>query len=211
MDNPQTPSKKRIRVGKKKKSYNHFAEDILVNTLKLYYAHHLDQYDTFRKLVAGAGADDLPSLRELEFIITNPFKYDLRDHIVPSDVRQWYKDILSDFKKHFFDSFRRTTRLEFSVKGREDQPISTTVAQLNWSREMFTSGLMQWASNPINRKIVQGDMYDFLQRQRLQRYEADSAAIDGVDEPPIKRRKRKDRRHDMHIQRGSNIVVRFHQ
>lgn len=173
---------------KRKRKQNQFARDILLRQLQNYFVKHLDHYDILRKLVSGSGSKSLPSLRMLEFIITNPRRY---KQFTEQDIRLWYKDKLSDFTKKHFDPFRRTTRFSFSVKGREKSPISTTIGQLNWSREVFLAGILKWATNPENRSRVKGDMQRVLQEQRLRKQRK---------LPP--RRKKKNRVHHVQNKRG---------
>lgn len=117
-------------------------------------------------------------------------------------MRHWYKDILSDFKKQYFDSFRRTKRLNFVVVGREGMSISTTIAQLNWSREIFRCGILEWAIDPDNRKQVKLDMHDtsgVITKKR--------ARSTSPDNPPNDQKRRK--RHFPAIVRRYDIVLDF--
>ena len=76
-----------------------------------------------------------------------------------------YKTKLSTYGKKRFDSFRRTKpTILFTIKGREDKPLKTTIAQLQWCRWIYEQRIMEHVISKM--PIISQEMAKKLKQQR---------------------------------------------
>ena len=155
---------------------NDLINKVLLIQLKTYFAAHPQQYDELRQIINQSmhkKRSSLPSLRGLEYVTTYMSK---RDHkvgfyfVTKKGERRYfhpynsYKTTLADYKKRCFDSFKRAEEIRFTIPGKELEPIITTVGQLQWSRWLFQSKLMEYAKK--NWPMIRDAMALTLKEQR---------------------------------------------
>ena len=112
--------------------------DILLTSLERFYEvpEHRKQLDD---ILGRAG--DVPSLRRLEWFVTNFAKTQHVTYTAPNGkmftVHVAYKSSLDGYSKKLFDPFCRTARIDFHGH-------TTTVAQLNFIRWCITNGIIEY-------------------------------------------------------------------
>lgn len=170
-DQEATTTTTRTSVPKKRKR-NQLADDLLLNTLTEFYTAHPDVYDKLFNIVQ-LRSKESPSLRTVEFGVANKshsqnstFMQTIGDERQWVNVYDWYKNCLGDYKKVHFDPFRRTDKILFSIPTRDSHPIETTIAQLVFSRKVFSSGIMERLCVKETRQLMEREMAQCLAEQR---------------------------------------------
>lgn len=158
-------------LGRKRKR-NELADELLLSTLTEFYTKHPDVYDKLYEIVQMRSKES-PSLRTVEFGVANKahsqnsvFLHRGNGETQLINVYDWYKNCLGDYKKVHFDPFRRTNKIMFRIPGRDDQPIETTIAQLVFSRKVFSSGIMARLCVKESRSAMEREMAHCLAEQR---------------------------------------------
>ena len=146
---------------------------ILLQDLKSWWGHNLAYYDEFRKIINDRRKKNLPSLRGIEFVVTQTPQrsggfYSRRNGgRVYVNIHDMYKTALLTHGKRHFDSFRRQKALLFSVPQRENQPINTTIAQLLWGKWIYDYRIMPHVK--ANWTTVRRQMAISLKEQRTRK------------------------------------------
>ena len=111
---------------------------VLLESLERFYADP-ENAKQLRDILGRGGAKDAPSLRKLEWFVTNYSKTQHVTYTAPNGkmftVHVAYKSSLDGYSKKLFDPFCRTSRIDF-------HGITTTVAQLNFIRWCITNGII---------------------------------------------------------------------
>lgn len=151
---------------------NQLADELLLGTLTEFYTQNPDVYDKLYEIVQMRSKES-PSLRTVEFGVANKahsqnsvFLRKLNGETQRINVYDWYKNCLGDYKKVHFDPFRRTNKIMFCIPGRDGQPIETTIAQLVFSRKVFSSGIMERLCVKESRRAMEREMAHCLAKQR---------------------------------------------
>mgnify|MGYP006156064877 CR=1 FL=1 len=76
-----------------------------------------------------------------------------------------YKTWLRNYRRRCFDIFRRRSRIYF--KGKDNRPIATTVAQLNFLFWMIIHDVVNWCS--VNKEKVERNMINTLTKSKSDR------------------------------------------
>lgn len=114
--------------------------DLLLSSLEKFFdvPEHQSQ---LHAILSRETRDTVPSLRKLEWFVTNYSKNQHVSYTAPNGkiftVHVAYKSSLDGYSKKLFDPFCRTTRIEF-------QGLVTTVAQLNFIRWCITNGIIEY-------------------------------------------------------------------
>lgn len=158
---------------------NPMIDRVLYQELNIYFSKHIDQYDELREIINSKvktpvrTRQHLPSLRGLEYVVTylsrckdgqGFYINNEKGERIYHDIHNMYKTTLGTHGKKCFDSFRRTTPITFSVSGRENAPIETTVAQLWWGKWIYEENIMPFIKKKWSE--VRKDMAQTLKRQR---------------------------------------------
>lgn len=150
---------------------NQLADDLLLVTLMKFYTEHPNDYDRLFEIVQ-LRSKGSPSLRTVEFGVANKahsqntwFLQTIDGEVQWVNMYDWYKDCLGDYRKVHFDPFRRTDKIQFCIPGR-DNAIETTIAQLVFSRKLFSSGIMDMLCIKENRNAMERTMARCLAEQR---------------------------------------------
>lgn len=158
---------------------NRLIDKVLNQELQNYFSQHPDHYDELSKIINSKSnaqsrtKNRLPSLRGLEYVVTYLSRYkggqgfystNDKGERIYVDIHNMYKTTLGTHGKKRFDSFRRTTPITFSIAGREDAPIETTVAQLWWGKWIYEQNIMQFIK--LHWTEVRKDMAETLRLQR---------------------------------------------
>ena len=113
--------------------------DILLTSLARFF--ETPENKTRLHDILGKGTKATPSLRRLEWFVTNYAKNRHVTYTAPNGkmftVHVAYKSSLDGYSKKLFDPFCRTTRIEF-------QGLTTTVAQLNFIRWCISNGIIDY-------------------------------------------------------------------
>ena len=118
--------------------------DILLSSLAKFFdvPEHREQLHD----ILGRGGRQTPSLRKLEWFVTNYAKNQHVTYKAPNGklftVHVAYKSSLDGYSKKLFDPFCRTERIEF-------QGLTTTVAQLNFIRWCITNGIIEYIKQTV--------------------------------------------------------------
>lgn len=155
----------------RKRKRNQLANDLLLSTLMRFYTGNPDVYDRLFEIVQMRSKGS-PSLRTVEFGVANKthsqntmFLQEIDGEVQWVNVYDWYKNCLGDYKKVYFDPFRRTDKIMFQIPGRV-KPIETTIAQLVFSRKVFSSGIMDMLCVANSRSDMEREMAHCLAEQR---------------------------------------------
>lgn len=150
---------------------NRFIDRILTTELQSYFIAHPEQYDELRQIITNQRGNKktLPSLRGLEYVTTHMakvdnlcFVYEKNGEQKECNIYHEYKTKLGSDKKAHFDSFRRTSEIQFAIPGK--QPIQTTVAQLQWGRWIYEHCIMPYVKD--NWPRIRKRMAESLKDQR---------------------------------------------
>lgn len=124
--------------------------EVLLTSLERFYSvpeHRQQLHDILTKT---SGTKTTPSLRRLEWFVTNYSKNQHVTYTAPNGkmftVHVAYKSSLDGYSKKLFDPFCRTSRIEF-------QGLTTTVAQLNFIRWCITNGIIEYLMKKPDEQI----------------------------------------------------------
>ena len=121
--------------------------DLLLTSLTRFF----DIPENREKLHSILGGGSGPSLRKLEWFVTNYAKNQHVSYVAPNGkmftVHVAYKSSLDGYSKKLFDPFCRTERIQF-------QGLTTTVAQLNFIRWVLTNGIIEYIKYSVKTQTL---------------------------------------------------------
>lgn len=128
-------------------------QDILLESLKKFYSVQTN----FNKLKNILSKDSQISLRAIDYLCTNYAKnHDVIYNVGKTSFNLYlsYRSQLKAYSKMQFDPFRRHDRIILKIDGNE--PIETTVAQLNFFKWAIEKKVIDWYKN--NSEKVEKEM-----------------------------------------------------
>lgn len=134
---------------KGRKGYMETADDILLESLKAFYANPRHAAQLKDMLI---NPENPVSLRSIDWLITNYSKKKNISYVLSGDTRVFniftdYKSQLKSFSKRMFDCFKRRNRIEFVLQ--DGTTVETTIAQLNLFRWAIRYGVLDYCKEHL--------------------------------------------------------------
>jgi hypothetical protein len=164
-------------------------EEVLLRTLKRYYANDTSALQTLTEVLRGRTG---LSLRTLDWLVTNYSKknnitYQHGNKVV--NVYMEYKGCLKAYSKRLFDPFQRRNRI--SIVDSDGTSLQSTIGQLNFFRFALSNGIIQYALQHL--QVIEQDMMQSVKNRTssggvstTKRKELSRAAIKSATSTDIK-------------------------
>lgn len=184
--------------------------DVLLRSLREYYTRNPREAIQLYCVVSYKSS---VSLRILDWLVTNYAKSHNTVYAVrgkPFNVYLNYKASLKAFSKRAFDPFARRDRLTLCGIHplNSNEPLVTTVAQLNFFRWCFGNGVLAYALD--HEDAITRDMVTALSQRRRQHYSSSSSstiAPDDDQDRTCRRRRRELSRNNAATNIRLNVVT----